>query len=253
MTLPQRPFLSDEAHQKIRNLERLLNYTFNDRAHAWKAIQVVRKVWKGGNRGMALLGDNLIYTILCQGWLPLGGMDGRHGGKLLRTFIVQTALTKITAEWHDIRNTYATNEHFAISVRGRLEDCLMCDVVGGKNALSEEMMGTAVEAVVAAVYIDSGLNMRLAERVAIIFGILPESHITSDEIRFWDDDESGDEEENAGDLLGQLDNRSAIARNMTWTASDRPGDPFGLLSDAELLPNLTADHPVLAFSKSTST
>ena len=162
-------------------------------------------------------------------------------------------LTKIAAEWHDIRNTYATNEHFAISVKGRLENCLMCDLVGGKNVLSEEMMGTAVEAVVAAVYLDSGMNMRAAESVATIFGILPQSHIRSDEIRFWDDNESGDGEEDAGDLLGQLDNNSAIAGNITWTAADRPGDPFGLLADAELLPSLTAEHPVLAFSKSTTT
>ena len=152
----------------------------------------------------------------------------------------------------------------------------MCDDVGGKNSLDDEKLGTAVEAIIAAVYLDSGTSVRQAERVAVVFGILPGTHVTTDRIRFWAEDEAdqvehegedtghaqvaklidgleeGEEyheadtenkirEKRIEDLLGDLDDTSAIVAGPHATAANSPAAPFGLLSNVKLLALLSTE------------
>ena len=230
MALLRKPRLTPQARRKILKLEQLIKYDFKDMHLACLAIQVVRKRWRGGNRGLAIQGDNLVYVVLCQGWLPSGGMDGYGGCRCCSNLSAMHLLMGDIAAWHRLRTRYASNRHFARSVKGRLEQCLLCNRIRGMRELNVEMLGTAVEAIIGAVYEDCNHNVEQVESVAIALGILPQDHISTDRIVRWDEDMS----ERSLSVLDDADDWEDAETDKTDVQEDNKGtDLLSLGTDSE--------------------
>ncbi|KAL9631490.1 MAG: hypothetical protein Q9164_005861 [Protoblastenia rupestris] len=141
---------------KIRGLERVICYQFTDEYSAWEALQAPGSTsfltngegLHDGNKRLAVLGDTILQLALCDDWLKTG----------------KTRFTSISQE-------VASNDNLdRIGRKHGIEQFVNKNPSQGDH-VSFKVMTATVEAILGAVWLDSGLDA--VKRVMRVLGLVP--------------------------------------------------------------------------------
>ncbi|KAB8239006.1 ribonuclease III domain-containing protein [Aspergillus alliaceus] len=135
---------------KIVNAENIISHRFTDRLQLRKALQLADSIHQDGNKYLALLGDTVIKLVLVKEGLC------RHATRGQISNIISEKLS----------NTYLAQRGFSTG----LAECVYKNRSQG-NTIYPGPMASTVEAIIGAVFIDSGEKVTAAEGVMEALGI----------------------------------------------------------------------------------
>lgn len=158
------------ADQKIAEVERILEYNFNDKLLCAQALQMAAPLSvlsvNGSNRmvdinkRLAILGDAVAAQTLCRVWFA----TKNQFGTLIRAHRIATrdntdnleGTLQTKADWDDIRQSRLSNSALAALGTSLGLGSTIIAAPGLFGPPGEKMMATAMEAVLGAVYLDGG-------------------------------------------------------------------------------------------------
>lgn len=162
---------------RIHGVEAIIGYQFTETSMIWEALQAAgsgvyaignRYLYKG-NKGLAVLGDKVLDLALALAWHEAAGAPGNKLHIMERHLRLGADLDP--AEYDRIRQSVADN--ITLDRIGRATG-LVAFVNQGRSSLgvvSPITMTATVEAILAAVYLDS--NMDTVQRVMNTLGLVP--------------------------------------------------------------------------------
>ncbi|KAF2763674.1 ribonuclease III [Teratosphaeria nubilosa] len=131
-------------------LEQVANYTFHDDNLLNEAIDTTGLRSFQSNQRLALLGDAVLKHVILDEWYPTGTSKG-DGNNLVSTIGSNSSLA-------------------AAALRVGLGHCIVVNP-GHQGRLSNGMLSTAVEALLGAIYLDSGKDMATVRITMSAFGL----------------------------------------------------------------------------------
>ena len=143
--------------EQVSRCEGIIGYTFTDKRQCVKALitypnpllETAR--FSGKNDRFAILGDRILDHYFCQNWYETGlscgnGDESCSWGQFCSCF---------AGDWTTIRNETVGNENLAaIGEEKGLQECVVLNP--GTHMVTPKVMATAVEAIIGAVFFDSG-------------------------------------------------------------------------------------------------
>ncbi|KZM23777.1 ribonuclease III [Ascochyta rabiei] len=141
----------DVAH-KLALLERMINRIFNQNLLRVESINsdgqpvFYSGQWRqiGKNDRLAIVGDRVIDMVLCTSWFDVRNAEGR-------------LLTK--GQWSELQGDLVTDDRLARRGFSLGLDDVVIKNPGHHGRISNGMMANAVEAIIGAVYVDSGYSL----------------------------------------------------------------------------------------------
>lgn len=170
----------------IADLESILGYVFTDKSLCWEAQQIHgngishvgnRHVGRGGSKALAILGNALATQVLCEEWYNSRhdtGINLTSLGPLQRYRLTEQSvnltqaltglmfITNLAAEGNKIGLFRYLNQHSRSYIPS-----------------STLIVATAVQAVIAAVYIDSGKDIEKVRQVMHHLGLSYDAYLRS--------------------------------------------------------------------------
>ncbi|KAJ5785507.1 uncharacterized protein N7503_010719 [Penicillium pulvis] len=138
--------------ERIRAVEAILGYEFNDKALLRKALEAAGATMaREGNKPLALIGDAILRLVLYE--LHYEDEASIH------------IMTKA-------QNTRATNENLAQIGFSLGIDAYIQLNPSSQGVVNERLMATTMEAIMGAVYLDSGKNAMTTRLVVIRLRVL---------------------------------------------------------------------------------
>lgn len=175
---------------KVQECQKIIDYQFKDPYACWEALQMagngITKVGgrsiANGNKRLAVLGLNIISTVLSQSWYHGGMPEGRSKlkdpVKKKKAWYSQSLIDNgvvVLAIYDSLRQTIITNPNLGeVGMKKKLRQCVQLG--NGQSEVSKKMMASTVEALVGAVFLDAGeQGITAAEGVMAHLGIVDET------------------------------------------------------------------------------
>ncbi|KAJ5346996.1 ribonuclease III domain-containing protein [Penicillium brevicompactum] len=136
--------------QKIVTAENSISYRFTDRLELRQALQLADSIHQDGNKNLALLGDTVIRLVFVQEGLCRGAPRGQ----------INNTISQKSS------NVYLAQRGFSAG----LAECVYKNQSQG-NTIYPGPMATTVEAIVGAVFKDSGEKITAAKGTMEALGI----------------------------------------------------------------------------------
>lgn len=156
MKAPSLGALRGEAKVRIENCERIIGYRFRNQKYIKEALVPIGS----HNQRLALLGDKILETQLAARWYD----DKQRPSP---------------SEWDLLRRHLVNNKNLAeIGVRLRIRDCTLARCGGGRT------MATTMEAIIAAVWLDSERDFGAVHAVMERLGLTKHALIRSPKTAF---------------------------------------------------------------------
>lgn len=145
--------------QSVAELEKKIGYTFTDKDVAAEALQLAGngttvvggRVVLNGNKRLAVLGNLAVDVVLCSSWYEDGGSEGA---------------------WSAMRQSVSSNAKLAQAGKELDLGELLKQNPTNNISVSDRMMATLVEAVVGAVWLDSGRKVESAREALKAMGLI---------------------------------------------------------------------------------
>ncbi|KAG9667354.1 hypothetical protein KCU99_g8977, partial [Aureobasidium melanogenum] len=144
--------------EQIDRVERIINYHFQDHenAYLWEALQYMApsqpsvtsingRFFTGNNLKLAIIGDVVMAVAVAEYWFSIKD--------------------SVPGDWGDLSTAKLSNNYFnKMACRARLVSCTECYCCGGKKPAN------LLEAIIGAVYLDSGRDMGAVRKAMISVG-----------------------------------------------------------------------------------
>ncbi|KAL8769521.1 MAG: hypothetical protein Q9209_004582 [Squamulea sp. 1 TL-2023] len=128
----------------VAGVEAIIGYTFNDKFLLWEALQAAgsnvsiagTRTITDGNKRLAVVGDKILELVLAERWYGSGQVRGT---------------------WDEVRRRVGCNQNlYAVGVQTGLN--AFVNLAGGATVISPKTMTATVEAILAGVWLDGGLQ-----------------------------------------------------------------------------------------------
>ncbi|KAH0360882.1 hypothetical protein KCU65_g9081, partial [Aureobasidium melanogenum] len=143
---------------QIDRVERIINYRFQDHenAYLWEALQYVApsqpsvtsingRFFTGNNLKLAIIGDVVMAVAVAEYWFSIKD--------------------SVPGDWGDLSTAKLSNKYFnKMASQAKLVSCTECYCCGGKKPAN------LLEAIIGAVYLDSGRDMGAVRRAMVSIG-----------------------------------------------------------------------------------
>ncbi|CAD0096693.1 unnamed protein product, partial [Aureobasidium vineae] len=161
--------------EQIARVEGIIKYRFQDHenAYLWEALQMVApsqrsvtsingRVFTGNNHKLAIIGDAVMAIVIAEYWFS-------HKYSVLGLSIRSCSLSRWLIlnkpDWDDLRKTKLSNQHFNnVALKKDLISC-----TDWKDC-NEKVGASLVEALMGAIFLDSGRNMNAVRNAMISLG-----------------------------------------------------------------------------------
>ncbi|KAG9584917.1 hypothetical protein KCU77_g12007, partial [Aureobasidium melanogenum] len=144
--------------EQIDRVERIINYRFQDHenAYLWEALQYMApsqpsvtsingRFFTGNNLKLAIIGDVVMAVAVAEYWFSI--------------------TNSVPGDWGDLSTAKLSNKYFnKMASQAKLVSCTECCCCGGKKPAN------LLEAIIGAVYLDSGRNMGAVRKAMISVG-----------------------------------------------------------------------------------
>ncbi|KAG9586215.1 hypothetical protein KCU77_g9215, partial [Aureobasidium melanogenum] len=144
--------------EQIDRVERIINYRFRDHenAYLWEALQYVApsqpsvtsingRFFTGNNLKLAIMGDVVMAVAVAEYWFSMKD--------------------SVPGDWGDLSTTKLSNKYFnKMASQAKLVSCTECYCCGDKKPAN------LLEAIIGAVYLDSGRDMGAVRKAMISVG-----------------------------------------------------------------------------------
>lgn len=163
------PILS--TAERIRALEAILAYEFNDMALPRKALEAAGATMaREGNKPLALIGDAILRLVLYE-------LHYEEEASIRLPHYYDVSLHCVIADkgigvMTNAQNTRATNENLAQIGFSLGIDAYIQLNPSSQGVVNERLMATTMEAIIGAVYLDSGKNVMTTRLVVIRLRVL---------------------------------------------------------------------------------
>lgn len=162
------PFPEDD---KIRAVEEVISYEFANRDLIREALQGPGFINREGNRTLALIGDAALkLSLIVQGQAKHASRrkreyrDGRRGNSEL--IFASLSLGEIS----DVVCDRASNDSLALQGFTRGLERYICNNPAQGTFVSHGTMATTMEAIIGAVFLDSGSQISAVDQVVVALG-----------------------------------------------------------------------------------
>ena len=158
----------------LNDAQGIIGYTFNNHTILWEALQAPGapvfasegRDFTNGNKRLALLGDALLRTVLLEGWYSTSDrirklLSGsiRPGGEFVSNALSENGNSRV--------EMVGNNANLAQKGRALgLQDCIHNNPAAG-GMVSNGTMAQTVEAILGAVWLDSGASGLTAVRAVM--------------------------------------------------------------------------------------
>lgn len=146
---------------KVTSCETIINYVFRNKLLCLEALQASGHsmlLWQNRftrvekNDRLAVLGDTMAKSSLCRLWFATGRSKGR------RTPVTRVSLAHpLSGQWTQAEQALLRNDNLrAVGFAHSIDRCILLDP--STRFVSDKTMATTVEAILGAVYMDSGAD-----------------------------------------------------------------------------------------------
>lgn len=155
---------------KVTSCETIINYVFENKLLCLEALQTSGHsmlLWQNRftrvdkNDRLAVLGDTVAKSSLCRQWFATRRSKG------MRTPVTLVSLAdSLSGQWTQAEQALLGNANLcAVGFAHSIDKCVLLNQ--GTTSVSDKTMATTVEAILGAVYLDSGANAMSAVLVTL--------------------------------------------------------------------------------------
>ena len=163
----------------VKQVENITRYSFKGKDIAWEALQTpnngVETGLLDGNKRLAIVGDGVIDLMLSMVWYRGAESKGEqilgHNSLSLHESYTRELTIFLPEVWCSIRSRQSCNRNLAIVGKKLGLDKLIVENPRKEPGVSDYEIATAVEAVIGAVWLDSGMDLVLMKDLLVRMGI----------------------------------------------------------------------------------